>query len=134
MTGVPGVQGAREGRTGPCHEAGADLSDLLERMSSVLSELACEISDLQKGMSPLIESGPGLDPGLQRDLQRLDRHAQYLVELGRMSQGLSAVTATRSISTPALCRLVRLPSLRNRFLAGGDMIAQEGEEGSVSLF
>jgi hypothetical protein len=119
----------------PCRVHAFEMTDLLARMASVLAELADETSEIQWHMAPLLENATSIDPAAVGDLQRLDRHAQYLVELSRMTEGLARISAARSISVPALCRLVHLPSLRHRFLRdAGEPPPEEQEAGSVSMF
>ena len=111
------------------------MTDLLARMASILAELAEETSEIQWHVAPLLQNATSIDPAAVGDLQRLDRHAQYLVELSRMTEGLSRISAARSISVPALCRLVHLPSLRYRFLCdAGEPPPEEQEAGNVSMF
>lgn len=108
----------------------SELSNILGQMSHVLGSLAQETTEIQSHVAPIFERATDIDTVTLSDLQRLDRHAQYLVELARLTEGLSKSVEGKRISVPALCRLVRLPSLRNRFL--GKPAEEEG--GRVSLF
>ncbi len=104
-----------------CQDADEDVTGVLRRAGSACHDLASTTEWLQDQLSSLVEAGR-IEPCRETSmaLQELDRIAQVLHGLAKLSVELGEHTVGKSAPRSRLAAAIRLDSLAARILDGSD--------------